>query len=309
MADRMIQDRLREEYFDLLPDIRRVAEQLEAQIRYYTLPILRSLNRPPNVWNVTSRIKDGNSRRSLSAWSCAKASLPRNRRSPGPILAERQRTRKQTSRPMGFVRTGSVTRRPPGLFLVPRVRWAPRPMPPYRSLRLLAMFSCGPSLPRGRSLRLRLCRRLAVAFATGIFAFDRLRLRTCGLASGAFTAVAAAPARNSAKLSSTNFSRRSKVGRGVHVAGEAKKRSAVIGQDGAINAHQSADRHPRIPRQHLVTHEVERHLRAGDVGADDIAQAKRKLAGNRSNVFPERVRQMWTTGRPASRQIRPHEYA
>ncbi len=57
MIGRTIEDRLREEYFDLLPDIRRVAEQLKAQIRYYTLPILRSLNRPERL-DVTSRIKE-----------------------------------------------------------------------------------------------------------------------------------------------------------------------------------------------------------------------------------------------------------
>ena len=36
-AERTIEDRLREEYFDLLPAIRRVAQQLEAEIRYHLL--------------------------------------------------------------------------------------------------------------------------------------------------------------------------------------------------------------------------------------------------------------------------------
>lgn len=57
MIDRTIEDRLREEYFDLLPDTRRVAEQLEAQVKYYTLPVLRSLKRPERL-DVTSRIKE-----------------------------------------------------------------------------------------------------------------------------------------------------------------------------------------------------------------------------------------------------------
>ena len=81
------------------------------------------------------------------------------------------------------------------------------------------------------------------------------------------------------------------VGRRVHIAGKAEKRSAVIGEDGAVDAHQAADRHLGIPRQHLVTHEVERDLRAGDVGANDVAQAQRQLAGHRSNIFPEGVGQ------------------
>jgi hypothetical protein len=36
MADRTIEDRLREEYFELLPEIGRVRQQLESEIRYYT---------------------------------------------------------------------------------------------------------------------------------------------------------------------------------------------------------------------------------------------------------------------------------
>ena len=43
MSQRTIEDRLREEYFDFLPEIRRVLWQLEAEIRYHTLPILHSL--------------------------------------------------------------------------------------------------------------------------------------------------------------------------------------------------------------------------------------------------------------------------
>lgn len=57
MVERMIEDRLREEYFDLLPDIRRVAEQLEAEIRYDLLPIRRNLGKHERLV-VTSRIKE-----------------------------------------------------------------------------------------------------------------------------------------------------------------------------------------------------------------------------------------------------------
>ena len=99
------------------------------------------------------------------------------------------------------------------------------------------------------------------------------------------------------------------VRRCVHIAGEAEKRRAVIGKNGAINAHQAADRHPRIPGQHLVTHEVERNLRAGDVSANGIAQAKRQLADHGSNIFPESIGQSRQQHRLASRQIRPHECA
>ncbi len=57
MPERMIEDRLREEYFDLLPDIRRVAWQLEAEIRFRTLPILHDL-KPYQQMVVKSRVKE-----------------------------------------------------------------------------------------------------------------------------------------------------------------------------------------------------------------------------------------------------------
>jgi hypothetical protein len=44
-AERTVEDRLREEYFTLLPEIRRVADRLEAEIRYHVLPISGALER------------------------------------------------------------------------------------------------------------------------------------------------------------------------------------------------------------------------------------------------------------------------
>lgn len=52
-----VEDLLREEYFDILPDIRRVVWQLEAQIRCHTLPILQSLESHEQLV-VKSRLKD-----------------------------------------------------------------------------------------------------------------------------------------------------------------------------------------------------------------------------------------------------------
>jgi hypothetical protein len=57
MPERTIEDRLREEYFDFLPAIRRVAWQLETEIRYHTLTIQHSLNLYEQLV-VKSRIKD-----------------------------------------------------------------------------------------------------------------------------------------------------------------------------------------------------------------------------------------------------------
>lgn len=56
-AERTIEDRLREEYFDLLPVIRRVAQQLEAEIKYHLLTISRGLSKYERLV-VTSRVKD-----------------------------------------------------------------------------------------------------------------------------------------------------------------------------------------------------------------------------------------------------------
>jgi hypothetical protein len=57
MRLRSIEDSLREEYFDLLPEIRRVAWHLETQIRFHTLPILRILNSYEQLV-VKSRVKE-----------------------------------------------------------------------------------------------------------------------------------------------------------------------------------------------------------------------------------------------------------
>ncbi len=57
MASRTIEDRLREEYFDLLPEIRKVAWHLDTEIRFNTLSILRSLN-PYEQLVVKSRVKE-----------------------------------------------------------------------------------------------------------------------------------------------------------------------------------------------------------------------------------------------------------
>ena len=44
MDERSVEDRLREEYFGLLPNIRRVAEQLETEVRYRVLPVSLKLD-------------------------------------------------------------------------------------------------------------------------------------------------------------------------------------------------------------------------------------------------------------------------
>ncbi len=56
-AGRTIEDRLREEYFQLLPEIRRVAGQLQAQINYCLLPIANALE-PHEQLIVKSRVKE-----------------------------------------------------------------------------------------------------------------------------------------------------------------------------------------------------------------------------------------------------------
>jgi ppGpp synthetase/RelA/SpoT-type nucleotidyltranferase len=57
MPERSVEDRLREEYFDLLPEIRRVTEHLDAEVRYRVLPISRNWQSFDRV-TVRSRVKD-----------------------------------------------------------------------------------------------------------------------------------------------------------------------------------------------------------------------------------------------------------
>ncbi len=57
MAERTVEDRLREEYFELLPDIKLVAEQLETEVRHCLLPIASGLDRYERLV-ITSRIKE-----------------------------------------------------------------------------------------------------------------------------------------------------------------------------------------------------------------------------------------------------------
>jgi ppGpp synthetase/RelA/SpoT-type nucleotidyltranferase len=57
MKERTAEDRLREEYFALLPDARRVLEELEAEVRHSLLPLLNQLDKHEKL-TFTSRIKD-----------------------------------------------------------------------------------------------------------------------------------------------------------------------------------------------------------------------------------------------------------
>ena len=57
MVERTVKDRLREEYFELLPEIRHVTEYLETVVRHSILPIVRSLRKYEHV-SVKSRIKN-----------------------------------------------------------------------------------------------------------------------------------------------------------------------------------------------------------------------------------------------------------
>ena len=57
MLLRTTEDRLREEYFALLPDVRRVIQELEAVVRHCLLPLMSKLQKHESLL-VTSRVKD-----------------------------------------------------------------------------------------------------------------------------------------------------------------------------------------------------------------------------------------------------------
>jgi hypothetical protein len=57
MAQRAVEDWLRAEYFELLPDMRRVVEELEAEVRHCLLPMSRRLEKYEQLV-VKSRVKE-----------------------------------------------------------------------------------------------------------------------------------------------------------------------------------------------------------------------------------------------------------
>jgi len=57
MSVRTIDDRLRSEYFDLLPYIRQVADEAETEVRYLLIPVMRNLESHEKIV-VKSRVKD-----------------------------------------------------------------------------------------------------------------------------------------------------------------------------------------------------------------------------------------------------------
>src|SRR5689334_6797839 len=57
MSSRTIEDQLRSEYFELLPHVRRVADELETEVRYLLMPVMRHLESHEKIV-VRSRVKD-----------------------------------------------------------------------------------------------------------------------------------------------------------------------------------------------------------------------------------------------------------
>lgn len=57
MNGRTVEDRLREQYFALLLEISRVAEEVEAEVRHFLLPLSNKLDRYEQI-EVTSRVKE-----------------------------------------------------------------------------------------------------------------------------------------------------------------------------------------------------------------------------------------------------------
>jgi ppGpp synthetase/RelA/SpoT-type nucleotidyltranferase len=55
--ERTVEDRLREQYFEILPDIRRVLNELEAEVKHCLVPISLRLDKYERLV-VTSRVKE-----------------------------------------------------------------------------------------------------------------------------------------------------------------------------------------------------------------------------------------------------------
>jgi len=83
VALRTIEDRLREEYFALLPELTRVAERLKTQIQYAILPISTRLKPHENLM-VKARVKDCNS--AINKLQQYNPTDPQERRNPGGVF-------------------------------------------------------------------------------------------------------------------------------------------------------------------------------------------------------------------------------
>lgn len=57
MTERRVEDWLRQEYFDLLPQLRRITDELETEVKYHLLPISREIDKYERLV-VTSRVKE-----------------------------------------------------------------------------------------------------------------------------------------------------------------------------------------------------------------------------------------------------------
>lgn len=85
-AERTIEDRLREEYFNLLPDIRRVADELEAEVKHCLLPISLRLDKY-ELLVVTARVKECES--AIESLRRRQQFATFNRRRPGRYTLDR----------------------------------------------------------------------------------------------------------------------------------------------------------------------------------------------------------------------------
>ena len=83
MADRSIEDQLREQYFILLPEMTRVAEHLKTQIQFSILPVTRHLKSHETLV-VKSRVKECNS--AISKLRQHNPIDPLRRRNPGGVF-------------------------------------------------------------------------------------------------------------------------------------------------------------------------------------------------------------------------------
>jgi hypothetical protein len=78
MSIRTVEDRLREEYFDLLPELFRTADSLKAQIQFHLLPVARHLQNHESLV-VKARVKE-----------CGSAMDALRRRNPGDVFDREQ---------------------------------------------------------------------------------------------------------------------------------------------------------------------------------------------------------------------------
>src|SRR5271165_6565219 len=91
---------------------------------------------------------------------------------------------------------------------------------------------------------------------------------------------------------------------GMNIATKSDIGNAIVTKDGNIDSHLAADWNVWVRSQHFAAQQVERLLWSGDVSADHIAEAQRKLGQQGCEHCLQRKRHPGNQGAEQTHQVR-----